>query len=222
MIKENKNFLDEKGNFQRLKYEKFLLENNQSAPIFEEKLKTRELQKNLFDYIGAGTVSPKFLINKLYNDENTELIIDFINLKSFYKKKENLTEEDLNNFLNENKEELKVEYLDFKYAIINPKNLIGTNEFNQTFFDKIDEIEIDIANGNSFENILNNFNISGIEKKNFKFSSNISDIEKKIFELRSNSFDIFEIGDDYILYNKLWYKCLYGVYTVVYTEFIRV
>ena len=201
MIKENKNFLDEKGNFQRLKYEKFLLENNQSAPIFEEKLKTRELQKNLFDYIGAGTVSPKFLINKLYNDENTELIIDFINLKSFYKKKENLTEEDLNNFLNENKEELKVEYLDFKYAIINPKNLIGTNEFNQTFFDKIDEIEIDIANGNSFENILNNFNISGIEKKNFKFSSNISDIEKKIFELRSNSFDIFEIGDDYILYN---------------------
>ena len=38
MIKENKNFLDEKGNFQRLKYEKFLLENNQSAPIFEEKL----------------------------------------------------------------------------------------------------------------------------------------------------------------------------------------
>ncbi len=201
MIKENKNFLDEKGNFQRLKYEKFLLENNQSAPIFEERLKTRELQKNLFDYIGAGTVSPKFLINKLYNDENTELIIDFINLKSFYKKKENLTEEDLNNFLNENKEELKVEYLDFKYAIINPKNLIGTNEFNQTFFDKIDEIEIDIANGNSFENILNNFNISGIEKKNFKFSSNISDIEKKIFELRSNSFDIFEIGDDYILYN---------------------
>ena len=201
MIKENKNFLDEKGNFQRLKYEKFLLENNQSAPIFEEKLKTRELQKNLFDYIGAGTVSPKFLINKLYNDENTELIIDFINLKSFYKKKENLTEEDLNNFLNENKEELKVEYLDFKYAIINPKNLIETNEFNQTFFDKIDEIEIDIANGNSFENILNNFNISGIEKKNFKFSSNISDIEKKIFELRSNSFDIFEIGDDYILYN---------------------
>ena len=27
--------------------------------------------KNLFDYIGAGTVSPKFLINKLYEDGNT-------------------------------------------------------------------------------------------------------------------------------------------------------
>ncbi|MDC3036720.1 SurA N-terminal domain-containing protein, partial [Candidatus Pelagibacter sp.] len=56
MIKENKNFLDENGNFQRIKYEKFLLENNQSAPQFEQRLKKRELQKNLFDYIGAGSV----------------------------------------------------------------------------------------------------------------------------------------------------------------------
>ena len=47
------------GNFQRIKYEKFLLENNQSAPIFEQRLKKRELQKNLFDYIGAGTCFSK-------------------------------------------------------------------------------------------------------------------------------------------------------------------
>ena len=31
-ITKNKNFQDENGNFQRMKYEKFLLENNQSAP----------------------------------------------------------------------------------------------------------------------------------------------------------------------------------------------
>ena len=30
-IKQNKNFLDENGIFQRMKYEKFLLENNLSA-----------------------------------------------------------------------------------------------------------------------------------------------------------------------------------------------
>ena len=46
-IKKNKNFLDENENFQRTKYEKFLLENNQSAPQFEQRLKKRELQKNL-------------------------------------------------------------------------------------------------------------------------------------------------------------------------------
>ena len=102
-IKENKNFHDENGIFQRLKYEKFLLENNQSAPQFEQRLKKRELQKNLFDFIGAGTVSPKFLINKLYVEENMELEIDFINLKSFYKKKDSFTNEELKNFIEENK-----------------------------------------------------------------------------------------------------------------------
>ena len=200
MIKENKNFLNEDGNFERTIYEKFLLENNQSAPIFEQRLKKRELQKNLFDYIGAGTVSPQFMINKLFEEENTKLDIDFIDLKTFYKKKESFTEEDLNNFLNENEEQLKVEYLDFKYAIINPKNLLGINEFNQTFFDKIDQIEIDIANEVIFENIIENLNISPINKKNFRFSSNINEIEKKIFNLRNNDYDIFENGNDYVLY----------------------
>ena len=81
-IKSNKNFHDENGNFQRIKYEKFLLENNQSAPAFELRLRGRELQKNLFDYIGAGSISPKFLANKLYEEENKKLEIDFIDLKS--------------------------------------------------------------------------------------------------------------------------------------------
>ncbi len=200
MIKKNKNFLDEKGNFERVKYEKFLLENNQSAPVFEQRLKKRELQKNLFDYIGAGTISPQFLINRLYDEENTKLEIEFIDLKDFYKKKESFTEEDLENFLNENKDQLKIEYLDFNYSIINPLNLIGVDEFNQSFFDKIDQIEVDIANGVTFENIVENYNITKINKKNFRYSSDIDKIEKQIFELRKNEFDIFESGDNFILY----------------------
>ena len=200
-IKENKNFHDENGNFQRIKYEKFLLENNQSAPEFEQRLKKRELQKNLFDYIGAGTISPKFLIDKLYKEENKKIEIDFINLKNFYKKKENFTDLELNNFIEENKDQLKVDYLDFNYVVINPQNLIGVNEFNQSYFDKIDQIDVDIANGLKFETIVENFNLKIIKKKNFKFSTNNNEIENKIFELRNNNFDIFEIGDDYILYN---------------------
>ena len=46
MIKDNKNFQDEKGNFERIKYEKFLLENNQSAPGFEMRLKKENYKKN--------------------------------------------------------------------------------------------------------------------------------------------------------------------------------
>ncbi len=200
MIKENKNFLDDDGKFQRIKYEKFLLENNQSAPQFEQRLKKRELQKNLFDYVGAGTISPNFLINKLFEEENKKLEIDFINLKSFYKKKENFSENDLQNFIEENKDQLKVEYLDFNYVILNPKNLIGIEEFNQTFFEKIDKIEIDIANSVEFENMIADLNVKVIKRKNFKFSENNNEIEKKIFESRNIDLDIFEIGDNYILY----------------------
>ena len=178
-IKENENFLDDKSVFQRTKYEKFLLENNQTAPQFEQRLKNRELQKNLFDYIGAGTVSPKFLIKKLYEEENKELEIEYLNLDEFYEKKENISNEDLNKFVNENIDQLKVDYIDFSYAVINPKNLIGVDEFNQSFFDKIDQIEIDISNEIDFKNILSNLNIKSINKTNFKFSINENEIEKK-------------------------------------------
>ena len=199
-IKENKNFQDENGNFQRIKYEKFLLENNQSAPAFELRLRGRELQKNLFDYIGAGTISPNFLVNKLYEEENKKIEIDFINLKNFYKTKDSFSNDELNDFINENKDELKVEYLDFNYVIINPQNLTGVDEFNQSFFDKIDQIEIDIANGVKFNEIIKDFEIKPIKKTNFKFSSGLNEIEKKIFELKNNKIDIFENSDDFVLF----------------------
>ena len=200
MIKMNKNFLNENGNFERIKYEKFLLENNQSAAVFETRLRARELQKNLFDYIGAGTVSPKFLATKLYKEENKKLEIEFINLENFYKKKEDITDLEIKEFVNKNKDKLMIEYIDFDYAIINPKNLIGVDEFNQAFFDKIDEIEIDISNNIDLKSIALKFNIKPISIKNFKYSSKNKTIEEKIFESRNIEFDIIENEENYILY----------------------
>ncbi len=200
IIKSNQNFHDDNGNFERIKYEKFLLENNQSAPGFEARLRNRELQKNLFDFVGAGTVSPNFLVKKLYNDENRNLEIEFIDLSIFYKKKSAITNQELEKFVRENKNNLKVEYLDFDYLIINPSNLIGSKEFDQAFFDKIDQIEIDISNDVSFNNIVSNLDIKPIKIKNFKFSSEKNNIEKRIFDLRTNEYDIFENDNDFILY----------------------
>ena len=199
-IKTNKNFQNDNGDFERLKYEKFLLENNQSAPAFELRLRGRELQKSLFDYIGAGTISPSFLTKKLYEEENKKLEIQYINLKDSYKKKEEVKISEINNFLDENKEQLKTEYIDFSYTIINPKLLIGVDEFNQTFFDKIDEIEVDISNNISLKEIANKLNIQPINIVDFKLSTKANDIEKKIFEARNIKFDIIENNDDYILY----------------------
>ena len=178
-----------------------LLENNLSAPGFEQRLKLRELQRNLFDYIGAGTTSPQFLTTKLFKEENQKLEIEFIDLNDFYVNKNDITDKELENFINDNKDELKIEYLDFSYTIINPKNLIGVDDFNQSFFDKIDEIEVAISNEIDFKTITSNFDLKSVDISNFRFSTDKKEIEKKIYELRNNKFDIFENKNDYILYN---------------------
>ena len=202
-IKSNKNFLDENGNFQRIKYEKFLLENNETAPGFELRLRGRELQKNLFDYIGAGTSTPKFLIKKLLEEEKTKLEIDYIELDEFYKKKNEINDQEIQIFLKENSDKLKIEYIDFDYAVINPLNLIGVDDFNQTFFNKIDDIEISISNDLDLDTILNDSNIKKISISDFRYSDKKNEVEKKIFEKRNNKFDIFEHGNDFILYKIL-------------------
>ena len=120
-IKDNKNFQDENGIFQRVKYEKFLLSSNLSAPMFELKLKNRELQKHLFDIIGAGTITPNFLIEKKYEENNKTLSLEYFNMEGLYKNKDEYTDEDLLVFIKENEDQLKREYIDFKYVVLNTK-----------------------------------------------------------------------------------------------------
>ncbi len=200
IIKLNDNFVDENGDFQRIKYEKFLLENNTSAPIFEKRLKNREVQKKLFDYIGAGTVSPQFLVKKLFENENKKLQIDYIDLENFYKKNSDIKDQDIIKFIDENIDRLKVKHIDFKYSVINPKNLIGIDEYNQEFFDIIDEIENSILNGIDFNTIISEFNLNLKTISNYKYSNDSNNIEKKIYEVRNNDFDIIENGENFILY----------------------
>ena len=127
--------------------------------------------------------------------------LEFIDLNKFYKKENEFTNKDLIEFIEENKDQLKIEYLDFKYLELNPQNLIGVNEFNQSFFDKIDEIEGDILNGLEIDNIARKLNLKLKNINNYKISENSNEIEKKIYENRKNKFDIFENGDDYVVYS---------------------
>ena len=84
-ITNNKIFKDEEDTFSRVKYEKYLLENNLNAPIYEKKFKDNELKKKLFLYIDGGIKLPYFLANKKFEDENKSIDIEFINLKNEYK-----------------------------------------------------------------------------------------------------------------------------------------
>jgi len=200
-IKENKNFHDENGAFQRTKYEKFLLSNNMSAPMFEIQLKNRELQKHLFDLIGAGTITPDFLIKKMFEEQNKTLDIEYFAMSSQYKEKNSYTNEELEQFVKENADQLKRDFIDFKYAILNPKNLIGLEEFNQDFFDEIDKIENKISQGDTFESILENINVDIKEVNKFVASSAMESNEDIIYSKKSTKLDIIENGDNFLLYS---------------------
>lgn len=200
-IKSNKIFLDEKNVFQRVKYEKFLLSNNLSAVMFEQQIKNLELKKNLFDLIGGGTVSPELLTKNIYEDENKTLELEFFDLNSLYKKKEDFTDGEIEEFIKENEYQLKKEYIDFKYVELNPKNLVGLDEYNQKFFDEIDKIENKISDGQDFNTIINELNLITKNVKEFIPTSVKKEEEDKIYSMRNSSFDLIDNGNNFLLFN---------------------
>ena len=200
-IKNNKNFHDENGLFKRTLYEKFLLTNNSSAPMFEIRLKNNELQKQLFTYISGGTRTPEFLINKFYKENNKKLDIEYINLNIFYKKNEMFTDNDIKFFVEENAEKLKQDYIDFSYVEISPKKLLGVDEFNQTFFDKIDNIENQISKNIDFKIIVKNLDMSPTEVNSYINLDNKKIVENMIYNSRNDKIEILENDGAYVLYN---------------------
>jgi peptidyl-prolyl cis-trans isomerase D len=169
--------------------------------MFELQLKSRELQKHLFDLIGAGTITPDFLIQKKFEEQNKTLDIEYLAMSKQYREKISYTNEEIKKFVEENKDQLKREYIDFKYAILNPKNLIGLEEFNQDFFDEIDKIENKISQGDKFETILENIKVNVIEISKYTTSSTKKINEDKIYSKRSSNLDLVENGDNFLLFS---------------------
>jgi peptidyl-prolyl cis-trans isomerase D len=199
-LKKNKSFQDESGEFQRTLYEKFLLTNNMSAAMYEIKLKNNSLQKELFTYISGGAKSPKFLVNKYFEENNRKLDIEFIKLNKFYKKADEFTNQEIKTFINENSEKLKQDFIDFSYVVITPKNLMGVDDFNQAFFDAIDEIDNKISQNIDFKKIINELNITIITKKDYVNLENKETIENKIYNSRKDKIEILEDNGVFIFY----------------------
>ena len=199
-LRKNKNFHDKNGKFQRTLYEKFLLTNSMSAAMYEMKLKNNTLQKELFTYISGGAKSPKFFIDKYFIENNRKLNVDFINLNSFYKKINEFTNQEIKIFINENSEDLKQDFIDFSYIIITPKNLIGLDDFNQTFFDAIDDIDNKITKNIDFKTIIDGLNIKPTTKKDFINIDNNETIENKIYNSRKDKIEILEDNGSFIFY----------------------
>ena len=175
-IRSDEKFVDDKKSFSRLKYEKFLLENNLTAPIYEIKLKDQELKKNLFDYVSGGLISPYFLKNKIYINENKELEIEYFDLDQVYT-------------------------INIKYTKITPKTLLDISEFNDDFFKKIDEIENSIFNGSKLNEIQKAYNFKIEVVSNFNNEMDSDEILQEIYSKRKeDKTQIIDKNDFYLLY----------------------
>ncbi len=202
LIKENKNFNDDNGKFSRTKYEKFLISNNITAADFEQRLKDRELQQKLFSYIGGATTAPIFITNKIFKEKNKKIEIGFVNLNKFYKKENDFTNDEIKKFINQNEENLKIDYIDFSYAKLTPENLTGLNEFDKSFFEKIDDLENKLLNGIDLKLLMGDLKIPIVSKTNYKPNKSDDELEKFIFENRENEkFQIIDKNEFYLIYN---------------------
>ena len=198
-IRSDEKFVDDKKSFSRLKYEKFLLENNLTAPIYEIKLKDQELKKNLFDYVSGGLISPYFLKNKIYINENKELEIEYFDLNQVYKI--NTSKSEIDKFIKENEDNLKEELIDIKYTKITPKTLLDISEFNDDFFKKIDEIENSIFNGSKLNEIQKIHNLKIEVVSNFNNQMDSDEFLQEIYSKRNeDKTQIIDKNDFFLLY----------------------
>ena len=195
-IRSNAILLDDNNKFSRVKYEKFLLENNLTASSFENSLKKQELKKNLFKYISGGIKSPHFLKNKIFINENKKIDIEFLDLDLVHDK--TVTNSEIDDFIKNNQDILKMDFIDFSYAKITPQSLIEIDEFNDEFFKKIDEIENDILNEVSLEDIARKNEIKLQKRNNFKFV-NEDDVFKEIYENKDKKEIVLKDKDNYFL-----------------------
>ncbi len=196
-IINNKNFLDDKNNFSRTKYEKFLLENNISASQFEDRLKKKELQTVLFNYISGGLIMPKFLVNKKYANENKKVALDFVNLDQNYKKK--FTIDEINKYIKSNEDKLKKDFIDFSYVKITPQNLLNVDEYNDEFFKIIDEIDNKILNNEKIEIIAKKYNLKVEVVQNYYPHNNEFE---QVYSKKNNpdQINLIDKNDHYLLF----------------------
>ena len=200
-IKKNKSFHDEKNKFSRLKYEKFLLENNIPAAEFEIRLRKSELKKELFTYISGGIKSPYFIANKTFKDNAKKIDLSYVNLNHVYKKKDEFSNIEIETFIKDNEEKLKIELIDFSYTKITPLNLVQETEFSENFFSNIDEIENQVLNDTKIKEIATNFGLKISEVNNFDDRNNNDLIFKQIYVKRNqDKIQIIDKNDFYLLY----------------------
>ena len=185
IIISDKSFQRE-NKFLRVEYEKFLLKNGYSASTYEKYIKSMEVKAQLLNFYSGGIKLPKFIIEDLFGKDNHSKDISYLNLNNIYTKKM-INEEEIQKFYNENKDLFKEKFISFKYIELTPEVLTRNKDYDELFYQKLDEIENEILDGKSFGEITikNKNNIKKIEmvniKKTKKDGTLVEDLNDELF-----------------------------------------
>ena len=192
-IIRNEKAFKKDGKFSRIEYEKFLVNNNLSAPSFEANILEQIKKEQLFDFIGGGIVPANFLIDTAYNHINQKRNIEVINLNDVFKNILNFTNDQIELFYNLNLDNFKNMHKTIKFLKLDPRNLTASNEFNDLFFKKLDEIDDLIVEGKNIDFILNQFDLEPVNTVTFnelnkdkesEINSNFpNELIKKVFDI---------------------------------------
>ncbi len=208
IIKNDKLF-SKNGKFSRTEYEKFLVKSGITAPQFEANIAEQEKKRQFLTSISGGIVIPEILIIDEYKKENQTKTIQYIDLDKYHSKTKP-TEQEKRELYERNKDVFFTELKNIRYAEISPENISGSEDYNESFFRKLDIIENNILDGQSFNETVksNNLKVISIENINKKKEnlnkdkiSNLSDnLFKKIYNLKSiKSPEIVSIDSKYFI-----------------------
>ena len=207
LIKSDKMFYkDEK--FSRTEYEKFLIKSGITAPQFEENIVEQEKRRQFLSSLSGGIVVPEALVNQYYKKENQNKTIKYIDLEKFHAKNKP-SEDDKKDLYERNKDVFFVEFKSVRYAEISPEKISGNNNYDEIFFKKLDEIENNVLDGQTFDETVKNDNLESISIKKInakkedenKNKVKISDeLFKKFFNLKSiNTPEVMNLSNKYYL-----------------------
>jgi len=193
LIKHQKDFKRD-NKFSRTEYEKFLIKNSLTAVSFENNLAKYEKKKQLLNFISGGLLIPHFLVNSEYDKENQKRKLEFINLNELFKTEINITEEEIKEYYKDNENGFEETFKSIKIVELTPNVLVGSDEFNELFFSKIDEIDNLIAVNEKIHIIADEYNLG--ESKEYTFNKSLKNKESKIIKnLPSNIIKvIFDIN----------------------------
>ena len=175
------------GKFSRTKYQKFLIENSYSASTYETYLRNIEMKGQLLNYYSGGIKLPEFIIDDLYMKENQVKDVEFLNLSKIYSSKK-IGEEEIKTFYDENKNFFKEKFISFSLLSLKPEILTKKKDFDEEYYEKLDQLENQILDGEKFETIVsgNEKNVQKIKlvnvRKTKQDGSIIKDIDEAVFQ----------------------------------------